>query len=188
MNRRSLAALAGAAFVVPSLAWAGERERAVFDALNSVRGRPADWAVDLRDEGATDDPAALEEAIDFLRRARPLAPLKFNPGLAAAAQDHVDSQGPRGEVGHAGRDGATLSTRLQRRGVWAGTMGEDISYGYAQPDAIIRQLIIDSGVPGRGHRQNIFDAGFSAAGVGCGPHRLYGFMCVIDFAGALVVR
>ena len=36
--------------------------------------------------------------------------------------------------------------------------------------------------------RNIFASGYKLAGVACGPHRAYGVMCVIDFAGALPPR
>ncbi len=65
---------------------------------------------------------------------------------------------------------------------------EAISYGYQSPQDVVRQLIVDDGVPGRGHRQVLFDASLRFAGVGCGPHRLYGAMCVIDFSGPMVAR
>jgi len=48
---------------------------------------------------------------------------------------------------------------------------------------VVRELIIDSGVPSRGHRRNIFYPPLDAAGVACGPHRQYANMCVMDFAG-----
>ena len=186
--------------VTPSLAVAGDLNESVLAELNYARAHPYDYAQRLRDvwrpndpdaeyaNGAADDPQALNEAIAFLERQRPLKPLTEDTRLSAAAQDHAALQGPRGEVGHAGADGATLSQRLQREGVWAGLSGENISYGYADARDVVRQLIIDSGVVSRGHRQNIFDPANSAAGVGCGRHRVYGAMCVIDFAGAIVVR
>jgi uncharacterized protein YkwD len=72
--------------------------------------------------------------------------------------------------------------------MWAGMAAENISYGYDDPAGVVRQLIVDSGVPNRGHRANIFSAGYQAAGVGCARHAVYGAMCVIDFAGAIVRR
>jgi hypothetical protein len=186
--------------LAPVRALAGGLGDDVLAELNYARTHPYDYAQGLRSvwrpndpdaeyaNGAADNPRDLSEAIVFLEHQRPLKPLKGNPRLAAAAQGHATLQGPRGEVGHAGIDGASLSQRLQREGVWAGLSGENISYGYADARDVVRQLIIDSGVAGRGHRQNIFDPAYSAAGVGCGRHRVYGAMCVIDFAGAIVVR
>ncbi len=67
-------------------------------------------------------------------------------------------------------------------------MAEDISYGYSTPSEVVRQLIVDSGVPGRGHRDNIFNPVLRSAGVACGPHPAYGAVCVVDFTGALMRR
>jgi uncharacterized protein YkwD len=139
-------------------------------------------------EIGNEDVDALAEAIDFRRRQRPLPPLRPHEGLTAAARAHAYTQGRTFEVGHVSPSGATLSQRLQSHGVWAGLAAEDISYGYRDPAEVVRQLIVDSGVPGRGHRDNIFGAHYQAAGVACAPHREWGSMCVIDFAGAFVKR
>jgi uncharacterized protein YkwD len=170
----------------------------VLDELNFARTRPAEYARVLEREVASarsaasgfadEDPYALEEAVDFLRSQQPLPPLRSNPGLVAAALDHAQAQGQTGGFGHLGPDGAPLSERLHRHGVWAGLAAEDISYGYRTPRDVVRQLIVDSGVPNRGHRNNIFGPAYQLAGVGCGRHSLYGAMCVIDFAGAMVRR
>lgn len=196
------AALCGGLFLFapsgPATAQAGV-EAAVLAELNFARTHPAEYARELRrsaerggevgySEIGNEDVDALADAIDFLSRQRPLPPLKPNEGLAAAARAHARTQGRTYEVGHVSPDGETLSERLHEHGVWAGLAAEDISYGYEDPHEVVRQLIIDSGVPGRGHRQNIFGAHYQLAGVSCAAHRAWGAMCVIDFAGALVRR
>jgi hypothetical protein len=55
----------------------------------------------------------------------------------------------------------------------------------ADADAVVRQLIVDDGVPGRGHRTLLFSAEFRFAGVGCGGHRRYGHLCVVDLAATI---
>ena len=100
-----------------------------------------------------------------------------------SAERPAQTQGARGDVGHG--PAGSLGLRLRGQGVWAGLSAENISYGFEDPRDVVRQLIIDSGVPNRGHRRNIFAASYQLAGVACGPHRAYGYMCVIDFAGAL---
>lgn len=162
--------------------------------LNYARANPGRYAQELAraaDDGGwslrDEDPHVVEEAIDFLRDQPPLPPLAAHQGLQAAAGAHVRAQSRRGSEGHGAAAGG-LAARLKSQGVWAGLSAETISYGYATPREVVQQLIIDSRVPGRGHRKTIFGRGYSLAGVACGDHAAYGAMCVIDFAGALVQR
>jgi uncharacterized protein YkwD len=134
-----------------------------------------------------EDPRDVAEAINFLSRQQPLPPLSPNSQLSAAARSHTAQQGRTGQIGHVSPNGATLSQRLDANGVKPMSAAENISYGYDQPRAVVRQLIVDTGVPDRGHRRNIFGH-YEAAGVSCGGHAEYGAMCVIDFAGAFQPR
>lgn len=182
---------------LPASAAVGTLDHAVLAELNYARTHPDDYARLLRraaqrgDGGGRyasvteTDPDAVDEAIDFLERQRPLPPLRPDPKLAASARDHVIAQGREGDVGHNESSGVSFGQRLKRHGVWAGLSAEDISYGYDAPHDVVRQLIIDSGVANRGHRKNIFDPTLTLAGVSCGRHSVYGAMCVIDFAGAM---
>ena len=189
-----------ACLLLLSSAFAGAHERSldsdVLHELNLARTQPQAYAHALEDaahsrwraSGVYDDPIASEEAIAFLERQRSLPPLGPDPALEGAALAHAHYQGGQGTFGHDGPGGESLGERLRRRGAFAMLMAEDISYGYASPREVVLQLIVDSGVPGRGHRANIFNPAFREAGVACGPHRLYGAMCVVDFAGTLMRR
>ena len=170
-------------------------DNGVLDELNFARTQPHAYGRSLADEtrrtranGAYGDPAALEEAIDFLARQAPVAALGPDPALDEAALAHAKFQARAGGVGHTGPGGESLGQRLRRYGAFSSLMGENIAYGYADPRDVVRQLIVDSGVPDRGHRANIFNPAFRAVGIGCGPHPAYREMCVIDFAGSLMRR
>ncbi len=140
-------------------------------------GTPNTWV--LTQEGV----AAVDEAIAVLRATAPLPPLVADARLTQAAQDQVAWQGPRGETGHAGEGRSSPFDRMRQRGVHKHASGENISYGAAGLQVVI-DLIVDDGVPARGHRRNILDPAFREVGIAVGPHRRYGTMCVMDLTSA----
>ena len=129
--------------------------------------------------------AAVDDAIRFLRRARPLAPLAFSEGIARAAADHVAEQAGGG-LGHRGFGRSNPGERMNRHGIWTGRWGENISYGKSTARDIVIALIIDDGLRARKHRKNIFNPAFNVAGAAVGPHARYRTVCNIDFAGGYV--
>jgi len=126
---------------------------------------------------------AVDEAIAFLEKQKPIEALAASRGLCRAAADHARDQGPRGATGHNGSDGSDPFDRMERYGSWERTAGENIAYGRDDARGIVIQLIVDDGVRSRGHRANIFNPDFKVVGVAVGPHKVYGFVCVQDFAG-----
>ncbi len=140
--------------------------------------RPADITI-LTKEGD----AALVEAIQFLEDIKPLPALRVSQGMCQGARDHVEIQGKDGTVGHGSSEGKQPWERISRYGTWQKMVGENIAYGQSRARDVVTSLIIDDGVPGRGHRVNIFNPNFRVVGVAFGPHAIYGAMCVIIFAG-----
>ena len=150
---------------------------------NGVYEQPGEIGVQLQ-EGTR----AVDEAITFLERQKPLGSLTASKGLSAAAKAHAVDQGRSGATGHSGADGSSPFDRMNRFGKWQETSGENISYGSGDARGIVIQLIVDDGVASRGHRANIFGTAFKVVGVGVGPHPRYGTICVQDFAGAYVEK
>ena len=127
--------------------------------------------------------AALEEAITALRRTPSLLPLMPSQGMSLGARDHVQDLGPAGRTGHIGSDGSTPFTRLNRYGTWQLVAGENISYSpLNRAQWHVMQLLIDDGVPGRGHRKALLNAAFKVTGVACGTHTVYENICVMTYA------
>jgi len=130
--------------------------------------------------------AAVWDTLNYLEGKKPLLPLQDSciAGLRLAAEDHLLDLGTRGAVGHEGADGSSSSQRMRRYGAWMGKCGECLWFGRAGATAqqIVEDLIVDDGVPSRGHRLGIFDEDYAVAGVRIGPHKTFGLCCVIEFA------
>ncbi len=127
--------------------------------------------------------AVVDEAIRAVKRAQPAPRLRLSAGISRAARDHVIYQGRRGLIGHKGRGGSTPYQRISRHGYWLEPGGENNSYGPDTAVAVVRDLIVDDGVPDRSHRINMFRADYQVTGIACGYHKIHRVMCVINYAG-----
>ncbi|MDO6413892.1 CAP domain-containing protein [Sphingomonas sp. BIUV-7] len=172
-------------------------EQQVLDALNQARTDPAAYILQLRKyrgwfkgdivkiPGSPDlvrtaeGVSAVDETIDFVGDIKPMPAAAGSPVLKAAAADHVAEQSRTGKTGHYGADGSSPGDRVTKRGGGPYT-AEVIAYGSIDGVDTIRQLIVDDGVPDRGHRTIIFSPELQFAGVSCGKHPEFGTMCVID--------
>ena len=174
-------------------------EQEVLKEINFVRTRPNEYASLLEqlrtrfkgreyrrpgkaalmtEEGA----AALEEAIKFLRAAKPVPALALSQGMCSGARALVEDQSVTGATGHKGADGRLCEQRTERFGTWAEPIGENLNYSDDAARERVITLLIDDGVANRGHRQRIMNASYKVVGVACGGHKIGG-MCVITFAG-----
>ena len=148
---------------------------------------------------------AVKEASDVLKKQKPVGKLTLSPGMSRAAAELVTYQSGNGKIGHVGSKITVIvnnipsvivdddKTSRQRLDGFHGTVipnkdgresvGENVQYGGLDARDIVIRLLIDDGVPGRGHRTSILDPNFCIVGVACGTHPTYGKMCVIPFVG-----
>jgi uncharacterized protein YkwD len=176
-----------------------EVEAAIVAEINRVRAAPASYAdelVDLRPRFAglryraseilqidtQEGVVALDDAVRALRLAAPAPPLRPLRGLCRAALEHAADQTGSGAFGHVGSDGSTFGDRVSRHGRWTGTIAENITYGAADAASVVRQLIVDDGVPSRGHRVSTLKPVYRVVGVACAPHPVMQQVCVIEMA------
>ena len=174
-------------------------EQEVLKEINLARTRPAEYAAYLeqlrphfngkeyRRPGmpglmTQEGVQALDEAIRFLRAARPAPALSLSQGMCSGARELVKEQAGTDSTGHRGADGSFCEQRTQRFGTWKEPIGENLSYGNDTARERVLTLLIDDGFAGRGHRKRLLDPSFRVAGVACGDHKL-GAMCVITLAG-----
>jgi uncharacterized protein YkwD len=108
--------------------------------------------------------------------------------LSKAAAELMKDQQKYGGIGHISRKGLNPQKRIEKYGEWNICSSEDITYGSFEARQIVISLLIDDGVPNRGHRENILNPCSRYAGVSHGGHPSYETMCVIDYAGEYKTR
>lgn len=195
-TQRALLAAVLATATVGASAAPRDFEAGVLAELNRFRGDPAGYANILRtyrarfegklllgagdgeyDITTNEGVAAVDEAIRALRPEKPRARLVSSDLLARAAADHVAAQSRSGAVGHYTK-GRGPGERSKARG-GGPYVNEVITYGHHSPASVVQQLLIDDGVPDRGHRTSLLRESHRYAGVACGAHRVHRTMCVI---------
>ncbi len=124
---------------------------------------------------------AIREAIAYLKKQSRSPKLSHSKRLKKVAQHHAQYL-RAGFIGHNGKNGQSPKSRFLAFGRPVGAYGENISYGFRTPEAILMGLIINDGNPRRGHRKNVFESRYRKAGVGCNDHKEFGLVCVITYA------
>lgn len=133
--------------------------------------------------------AAIADAIEFLQKQPALKELNYSPGMSHAARDHVMDLGEKGLTGTQSTrfPHDTYKDRIDRYGQLVGlTVAEHISYGAEKAQTIVLDMLIDDGDYRRSHRDHLFSENWKNIGIGYGPHKRFGHICVIDFADAYV--
>ncbi|MGE3538364.1 MAG: CAP domain-containing protein [Candidatus Tectimicrobiota bacterium] len=176
----------------PTLSPLARLEQELAAEINLARTQPRTYAAFLRSPERGSRPTGsgsrlasqpdLDEALHFLQTTTPLAPLALSRGMSAGARDLAHEQGRTGAVGHRGSDGSQVESRVNRYGRWQGQISENLSYGFDDARLMTLSLIIDEGLPERGHRLNLFDAQARVLGVACGPHPAVQVVCVMTFS------
>jgi uncharacterized protein YkwD len=128
--------------------------------------------------------SAVNSCVTILSRASRAGVLVPERGLSLAAKDHVIDQSRTGQIGHSGSDRSTPEIRMKRYGAFSDSwiLGENIAYGETTGRDIVCALLIDDGVPDRGHRINIMNRAFTQIGTAYGTHIQYRTSCTITYA------
>ncbi len=180
-----------------------ENERSVIYEINKLRSDPPGYAREylvpllnryegkkllipgevisiITQEGIT----ALHDAIRELKQSPAVPLLSPDLRLTKASRDLQKDQSATGRTGHEGADGSSAQERIRRYGEWRIAMGENIFYGDPDARSVVLHLVIDDGIPKRGHRKNFLNENFRLVGVAMGKHPGWRNVCVMDFAYA----
>ena len=128
-------------------------------------------------ENKVENTSYLRSLRKDLKKAVGLIPFQVEEDLTVVAQGHASLSGQTGHVGHKNFDKRFAPLRGNPYTGWA----ENCSYGYKDAVEIVITLLIDEGVKGVGHRNNILNPAFNSVGVAIYPHKTYKTNCVIDF-------
>jgi hypothetical protein len=126
----------------------------------------------------------LRDAIRELKSAAAVPLLTPDHRLTRSARDHQADQSATGRTGHIGSDGSAIKERVMRYGKPEVGLAQNIFYGDPDPFLAVLFLIIDDGVPGRGHRKIFLDEKYKLVGIATGKHPKWGHLFVMDFAHA----
>lgn len=204
LSSKSLRGKVGVDVKSPKLDYLSPTEKEIIGEMNLARTNPQQYATFLEEAKKTlsgnqirfsgmktitlkEGASAIDEAIQFLRAAKPLPPLEVSKGMCLGAKDHVKDLGMSGSTGHKGSDGSLPDQRVNRYGMWQLAIGENIAYSSSNAREVVLGMIVDDGKPERGHRLNIFNAAHHVAGV-AGQPSPNGIICVVTYAGGFVEK
>jgi uncharacterized protein YkwD len=175
-----------------------ETEKEVIFELNKVRANPQEYVRYVKEERSYYDGrmikkpgevaimtnegvSAVDECIVALKKSRPVGIMYPHEGLYKSAALLARDQAKSGKTSHQMSDGVSMKSRLKRYVKQFMTAGENICYGTGDARDIVIRLLIDDGVPSRGHRNNILNNSYNSCGAAIDAHQVYQQVCVIDF-------
>lgn len=97
-----------------------------------------------------------------------LPQLTLSPLLTGTSQDHAAFLAGRKMISHIGRGGKGFARRMADAGVTE-CAGENIFDGQDDALMVLILLLIDTGVPGAGHREALLNPEFNTTGIGVSP-------------------
>lgn len=132
----------------------------------------------MTEEGA----AAIDDAINYINTIYPQKPLEIDAGLQEAARELVEHLGPEGLTNSKDPE-MVIEKRVKLKINEPGAIAENLSFGWPSAKEIIIQMIVDDGVPSRGHRLNLMSGNYEKVGIAISKHKTFQCVCAIEFWG-----
>lgn len=110
---------------------------------------------------------AVESLVRELGSLKPMSVLKPSKAIYLAAKSHALDQVPTGTIDHRGTDGSWPWDRIKKAAPDMEEGGENIACGEDSARSIVIQLLIDSGIPGYGHRKTLLNPQWTHCGCYC---------------------
>ncbi|MFW6326875.1 MAG: CAP domain-containing protein [Bacteroidota bacterium] len=129
---------------------------------------------------------AAEELYAELKNAESMPVFYPSEGMSKGSEDHALYMKRTGITSHKGQGG--MSKRVSKYGEWKGALAENLQWGTSNAHEAIISLMIDDGIPGRGHRVNAMNPTYTKVGVAIAPHPEYRISYVINFANDYIEK
>lgn len=129
------------------------RQQELIDEINLVRSNPSGYVAYIQDfldywESSASEKATAQELIKVLKKTKPMNKLAYSEKLGNLAKQHCEWISKTSNFKHSKFGFA-----------------ENIQYGNDIIRFAVIDLLIDHGVPGRGHRKNLLNPDFKYIGV-----------------------
>lgn len=172
-------------------------EKAVIFEMNKVRTNPKKYAEYIREQKVyyegnmikkpgkinivtQEGLSAVDECIAALENSSPVKMLLPHEDIAKASKHHAKDLSLNELFGHQGSDGSWPQDRIERYNKKIG-VGENVGSYYNNAFDIVYQLLVDDGVPSRGHRENIMRDSYTVCAVALETHPKSEYVCVINY-------
>lgn len=129
-------------------------------------------------------PKAYIEAINFLKKQRPISALKYDEEISKCSEILAAnlSQGGTDLI----EDEKNLEERINKYIDWDVAICENVDFGGNTGVDVILSILVDDGVQLRTHRDNLFNTKVKYFGVSVQKHPEYDFCTVIDYIGEVL--
>lgn len=153
--------------VSPKADYLSAREQEMVNEINLLRGNPKGYipyitaykqklqTMEFQGNFAQREAQAADELIRELNNLAPLSILKLHPKLHQAAKLHGEEMKSRGYSGHIGKDGSYPWDRIKRLDPALKDGNENLVGGPKSIREAVILLLVDSGIPDRGHRKTL---------------------------------
>jgi LysM repeat protein/uncharacterized protein YkwD len=156
-------------------------EMAMVDEVNLARTSPKiyiqyveEYIKSLEENNDNDGISAARELIEQLTRMEPCKSLSTSECVFMAAKKHAEQEKPKGDIDHQGKDGLFAWDRVPKECPMMTDGGENLVGGGKTVRKSVLLLLVDSGIPNRGHRNTMLDPKWTF--IGCYKIGLVGTM------------
>jgi len=147
-------------------------ELSMIDEINLMRGNPSGYVRIVRDFVASErarggfpiNQSIVEELVRELQASPKLSILKPSECIYKVAIAHANDQRPLGDINHEGRDGSWPWDRIKKGCSDMANGNENLVAGMSTVRGSVITLLIDEGIPNRGHRKTLMNAEWTHAG------------------------